>query len=143
MFKRLELQRITSQSEQVMGCLVRLYLFPESSQVPTWTIGVYEFLNSTHRVGFLRRFPNPDLIYRHGFSENYHVIKPMIDTYIKVQRDEYYQEELREGDFLYREPVGMISRYFFKVSEKLASDGAVTLGDVERWLTLIGFLRNS
>ena len=134
-----ELDRIEEMSESVIGCLVKLYVFPNSASRREWVITTYELLHSTHRVGLLRRFPNPDRIYERAFEYNYHVMQSIVDTYIKISRDNYYQEELRRN-FQYRTPICMISLYFRKVADKLSQDGAMDLNNVERYLRSVGFI---
>ena len=134
-----ELDRIEQMSESVIGCLVKLYVYPNSLSTREWIITTYELLHSTHKVGLLNRFPNPDQIYEHAFEYNYHILRPIIDTYIKISRDGYYEDELRRN-FQYKTPICMISTYFRKVADKLSTDGAMDLNDVERYLRVIGFI---
>ena len=139
MRRSLEYDRIERSSEEAVGVLLKMYCFPDSPSMREWVIAVYEVYHSTHRVGLLRRFPTSDQIYCHSFEFNYHIMKPLIDTYIKVSRDGYYQDKLRRN-FQYKDPISMISRYFFKVSDKLHEDGAMDLNDTERYLRLVGFI---
>ena len=134
-----EYDRLERSSEEVIGVLLKMYCFPESRSIREWVIATYEVLHSTHRVGILRRFPTPEQIYTHTYDFNYHIIRPLIDTYIKISRDGYYEDKLRRN-FQYKDPASMISRYFFKISDKLHEDGAMDLNDTERYLRIIGFI---
>ena len=139
MRRQLEYDRLERASEEVIGVLLKMYCFPESKSVREWVIATYEVLHATHRVGLLCKFPTPEQIYRHTYDFNYHLIRPLIDTYIKISRDGYYEDRLRRN-FQYKDPTSMISRYFFKVADKLHQDGAMDLNDTERYLRVIGFV---
>lgn len=139
MLRLSEYSRLEVSAESAISTILRIYCFPESKSIREWVIVTYETLHSTHRVGLLNGFPTPEQIYRHTYEYNYHLIRPLIDTYIRVSRDGYYEDELRRN-FQYKEPTSMLSRYFFKISDKLHKDGAMDLNDVDRYLRVIGFI---
>ena len=140
MRRQLEYDRIEQASESAIGVLLKMYCFPESDSMREWTIAVYEVFHSVHKVGLFDRYLPADKIYLHSLQFNYHLIRPLIDTYIKVASDGYYEDVPRKY-IDYKEPVTMISKYFLKLSDKLHELGAVSLNDVERYLRMTGFVR--
>ena len=139
MRRQLEYDRLERSSEEVIGVLLKIYCFPESTSIREWVIAAYEVLHSTHRVGVFRKFLVPEKIYTHTYEYNYHLIRPLVDTYIKISRDGYYEDKLRKN-FQYKDPITMISMYFLKVADKLHKDGAMNLEDTEKYLRMIGFI---
>ena len=125
--------RLEENTRILMKHLVKLWMFPEASEVDHWRKEVYSFLNQVPRLKGVNKFPSGEFIFNSTFVPN----ESCIDDLYEDVYDDYTDNHTlvrTNCDAMHQ----VIEDYYIWISDVLSRRGLVSYKKVSQKLEELG-----